>query len=492
MNSYNVYEDIAKRTNGDIYVGVVGPVRCGKSTFITNFVNKLILPNIDDKFNKTRTIDEMPQSADGRTIMTTQPKFIPNEAVKIKVKENVELNVRLVDCVGYLVDGAEGHEENNKPRLVKTPWSSLPMPFEEAAEIGTKKVITEHSTIAIAMTTDGSFSGIERENYVDAEERVVQELKNSGKPFVLILNSSKPEDEMTIALKESLSAKYSVPVLALDVANMTEDDVDDVFEKVLQEFPLVSLHVKLPQWMRALPFEDEIIQEVVRETKNLVSGVNKIGQVDVTQEIFSQSEMFEPLGVTGIKMGEGVADIEIMPKPNLFYKVLSKQCGQEIESDFHLVSYIKQLAFAKNEYDKLKDALQQVEEQGYGVVSPSVSEMRLEEPEIVKQGSRYGVRLKASAPSLHIMKVDVQTEISPIVGTEQQSEDLVKYLLKEFESNPQGIWATNMFGKSLHSLVNEGLNNKIVQMPVEAQKKIRKTLCRIVNEGKGGIICILL
>lgn len=492
MDSYAIYEDIAKRTNGDIYVGVVGPVRCGKSTFITNFVNKLVLPNIDDKYNKTRTIDEMPQSADGKTIMTTQPKFIPNKAVDILVKDSISLSVRLVDCVGYMINGAEGHTENNKPRLVKTPWSQSPIPFEEAAEIGTKKVITEHSTIVIAMTTDGSFTDIDRENYVEAEEKVVKELKNSGKPFVLVLNTIEPNSDKTFELKDKLSEKYKVPVLALDVANLTTDDIDNIFENVLQEFPLTSLRVKFPQWIQALPFEDEIVQAIVNEAKQLVNNVNKVGEVDVTKTIFNDSEMFEPLTVNEVKMGEGIAKLEVVAKPNLFYKVLSRQCGEDIKNDFELVSYIKQLAVAKVEYDKIKDALKQVEEDGYGVVSPKLEEMSLEEPEIVKQGSRYGVRLKASAPSLHLIKVDVQTEISPIVGTEQQSEDLVKYLLKEFESNPQGIWETNMFGKSLHNLVNEGLNNKLLQMPVEAQKKMRKTLSRIVNEGKGGIICILL
>ncbi len=492
MDSYGIYEDIAKRTNGDIYVGVVGPVRCGKSTFITNFVNKLVLPNIDDKYNKTCTIDEMPQSADGKTIMTTQPKFIPNKAVDILVKDTISLRVRLVDCVGYMVEGAEGHIENNKPRLVKTPWSNTAIPFEEAAEIGTKKVITEHSTIAIAMTTDGSFTDIERKSYVKAEEKIIKELKTSGKPFVLIVNTKNPDAEETKKLTSELNEKYKVPVLALNVASLSNEDVDEIFENILQEFPLTSLKVKFPQWIQALPYEDEIVQAIVSETKELVNNVNKIGEVDIAKTIFNDSEMFEPITISEVKMGEGVAKIEVVAKPNLFYKVLSRQCGQEIKDDFELVTYIKELAYAKVEYDKIKEALIQVEENGYGVVSPKLEEMSLEEPEIVKQGSRYGVRLKASAPSLHIMKVDVQTEISPIVGTEQQSEDIVKYLLKEFESNPQGIWETNMFGKSLHNLVNEGLNNKIVQMPAEAQKKMRKTLSRIVNEGKGGIICILL
>ena len=492
MNSYKIYEDIALRTNGDIYLGVVGPVRCGKSTFITNFMNKMVLPNILSEADKVRAVDELPQSADGKTIMTTQPKFVPKEAVKITVNENVSLKVRLVDCVGYAVNGAEGLEENNKPRLVKTPWNESAIPFEQAAEIGTKKVITDHSTVAVVMTTDGSFGELERNNFVEAEQKTISELKAIKKPFVVILNTTLPESEITYNLCESLQKKYSVPVIPVDVLNITSENIDCIFQSILQEFPIYSLRVKMPQWLQALPFENEIIREIVSESKELINNANKIGEIERKKSIFSQSENFEEVLIENIDMGEGIVYLDLKPKQNLFYKVLSSQCGHEITNDFQLVAFLKQLAFAKTEYDKLKEALVQVEETGYGVVSPKMEEMKLEEPEVVKQGSKFGVRLKASAPSLHIMKVDVETEISPLVGTEQQGEDLVKYLLKEFESNPKGLWETNMFGKSLHSLVNEGLNNKIVQMPLEAQKKMRKTLGRIVNEGKGGIICILL
>ena len=492
MSSYKIYEDIASRTSGDIYVGVVGPVRCGKSTFISNFINKMVLPNIADENDKKRTIDELPQSADGKTIMTTQPHFIPKDAVKIKLNDVVNMSVRLVDCVGFGVVGAEGMSEGNKPRLVKTPWSEEPMPFEEAASLGTKKVITEHSTVGVLITTDGSFGDLPRSSFVDAEEQTVNELKQNKKPFVIVLNTTIPESDITYNLCESLEKKYDVPVIPVDVKNLTEDNIDDIFQNILQEFPLYSLRVTMPQWLQALPFEDEIIQEVVAESKKLVENVNKVGELNQTENVFVGSENFDEVVIANINMGDGTAYLEIKPKSELFYKVLSKQCGQEISNDFMLVSYLKQLAYAKCEFDKMKEALRQVEETGYGVVSPKMEEMQLEEPELVKQGSRYGVRLKASAPSLHIMKVDVQTEISPIVGSEQQGEDLVKSLLKEFENNPQGLWETNMFGRSLHSLVNEGLNKKIVAMPIEAQKKMRKTLGRIVNEGKGGIICILL
>ncbi len=492
MEDYRLYEDIARRTKGDIYLGVVGPVRCGKSTFITNFINKMVLPNIKDEYDKSRTIDELPQSADGKTIMTTQPRFVPKEAVKIRVNDTVDVKIRLVDCVGYTVKGAEGLSENNKPRLIKTPWSSNPMPFEEAAEIGTKKVITDHSTVAVVVTTDGSFGELDRSNFIDAEQKTIQDLKEHNKPFIVILNTTVPESEETFNLCESLQKKYQVPVLPIDVLNMNEDIIDNIFGCILQEFPLYSMRIRMPQWLQALPYDDELIQEIVSESKQLLGEVNKIGEVDNQAIIFKNSENFEEISISNINMGEGIVYLDINPKQNLFYKVLSKQCGQEISSDFELVAFLKQLAHAKTEYDKIKEALKQVEETGYGVVSPKMEEMTLQEPELVKQGSRYGVKLKANAPSLHIMKIDVETEISPIVGTEQQGEDLIKYLLKEFENNPNSLWETNMFGKSLHSLVNEGLNNKIVQMPLEAQKKMRKTLSRIVNEGKGGIICILL
>ena len=492
MENYGLYEDIAQRTGGDIYVGVVGPVRCGKSTFITQFMQNLVVPNITDKNIKERTIDELPQSADGKTIMTTQPRFIPNKAASIRVGDNIDMNIRMIDCVGYLIEGALGHEEGDKKRLVKTPWSEEEMPFEEAAEFGTQKVIEEHSTIGIVVTTDGSITDIPRSNYVEAEERVVSELVSHNKPFVIVLNSKNPKSEETKKLAVSLKTKYNVPVLPMDVLKLNQTNIDDIFEKILLEFPIKSLKVKMPKWMQALPYDHEIITNVVNEIKKFGENANKIGQIDKTNVAFLESEDFEPVIVSSIKMGEGKIYFEITPKQQLFYKVLSEQCGMDITDDFHLISYIKQLAHAKVEYDKIKVALQDVKEKGYGVVMPNAEDMSLEDPEIVKQGSRFGVKLKASAPSLHIMSVDIQTEVNPIVGSQAQSEELVKYLMSEFEQNPKAIWETNMFGKSLSSLVNEGINSKINLMPVEAQRKMRKTLGRIINEGKGGIICILL
>lgn len=495
MESFSIYKDIKDRTNGDIYIGVVGPVRSGKSTFITQFMQNLVVPNIKNKHIKERTIDELPQSAEGRTIMTTQPKFVPNEAVKININGsagNIDMNVRMVDCVGYLISGAMGHEENKRPRLVKTPWTKEEIPFEEAAEIGTKKVIDEHSTIGIVMTTDGTINDIPRSNYVEAEERVIRELIEAKKPFVVLLNSKEPESAECLSLQQSLETKYNVPVLPVDAMNLNNDTIEKMFEKILLEFPIKILKVNMPEWIQALPFEDEIIKSIVSEVKRFSDKVTKIGQIDGTTEAFAENNDFDPIGIDKIKLGEGCVNFKLIPKPHLFYKVLSNQCGTEIKSDYHLINYIRELAHAKKTYEKLEEALIQVEQTGYGVVNPCIEDLTLDEPQIVKQGGRFGVKLKASAPSLHMMKIDVETEISPLVGTEQQSHDLVNYLNNEFENNLESIWETNMFGRSLHSMVNDGIKSKIMLMPVEAQRKIRKTLTRIVNEGKGGIICILL
>ena len=492
MNSYDIYKNITQRTNGDIYVGVVGPVRTGKSTFITKMLNSLVLPNMKDKNNIQRTIDEMPQSGDGKSIMTTQPKFIPNESVLITVQNDIKMSVRLVDCVGYLVDGAIGHIENDKPRLVKTPWSDKDMPFEQAAELGTYKVIADHSTIGVMITTDGSITDIPRENYVKAEEKVVADLKDCHKPFVVVLNSIHPTSPETINLQKSLQQKYGVGVLVLNVKEMTEDDINAVFAKVLQEFPVTRVCVKMPKWMQVLPFDHPLIQEVYTAVGEAVDGLSKLGDFDAEFTLFADSDKFEPTTSKTIVAGEGKVVLEISAKPDLFYTVLSEQCGCDIKNEYHLVSYIKQLTVAKHEYDKMKDALEQVKTSGYGVVYPTMDDMKLEEPKMVKQGGKFGVKLKATAPSLHIMQVDIETEISPIVGTEQQSEEVVKGMLNDYENNPQGLWETKMFGRTLSSLVNDGLQTKLVNMPQNAQTKMRKTLGRIVNEGKGGVICILL
>ena len=492
MSNYNIYKDIAERTNGDIYVGVVGPVRTGKSTFITRVMENLVLPNISEGYEKERTKDELPQSGDGRLIMTTQPKFVPNEAVKVTLENDVTFNIRLVDCVGYIVDGVIGHEEESKPRMVSTPWSDEDIPFEQAAEIGTNKVITDHSTVAVMVTTDGSISDISRDSYLSAEERVIKQLKACKKPFVVVLNSVHPTSTDTQNLARSLSSKYSCKVVPLNVDTMTDTELSNIFDNILNEFPITKIGIKLPQWMQILDYSSDILKNLIDGVKKIVGTIEKIDEIPENIELLGVEDYFENRIEKSVNLGQGKLTLMIEPKSDLYYKVLSEQCSCDIKNEYHLISYIKQLSIAKVQYDKFKTAIEQVNETGYGVVHPMLEDLTLEEPKMYKSGGKFGVKLKASAPSLHIMKVDIETEVNSMVGNEQQSEELVKYLMEEFENNPKDIWDTKMFGKSLYSLVNEGLQNKLLVMPHEVQNKMRKTLGRIVNEGKGGVICILL
>ncbi len=492
MEKYNIYKDISARTGGDIYIGVVGPVRTGKSTFITKFMEKMVIPNISNKLQKQIATDEMPQSADGKTIMTTQPKFVPANGVKVQFKNKASANVRLVDCVGYFVDGAVGHQEDEKPRLVRTPWDDKDIPFEKAAEIGTKKVIEEYSTIGVVVTTDGSIGEIPRANYLAAEDRVICELKTLKKPFVILLNCKNPNSDEALKIANDLEIKHGVSVICLNVKEMSTDDVSAVMEKVLLEFPMYGFNVKIPSWMQALPAENKIISEMIERLKQGSANIAKMRDFSALEDVFSESENFDGVNLSELNLGDGMTEYGLKAKDNLFYKVLSEECDEKIDDDYSLMSYIKSFSDEKRKYQKIKDALTDAEQDGYGVVLPTIEEMNLEEPVLVKQGGRYGVKLKASAPSLHIMKVDVATEVAPIVGTEKQGEDLINYIMNKFEDNPAAIWETNMFGKSLHDLVNEGLAGKLTAMPKEAQTKMRKTITRIVNENRGGIICILL
>ncbi len=491
MEKFQIYDDIKTRTNGDIYIGVVGPVRVGKSTFITNFMQKLVIPNITEKNAKERTIDELPQSADGKTIMTTQPHFVPNEAVCIKVA-NAEMKIRMIDCVGYLASGVMGHTEDDKPRLVKTPWTTKELPFEEAAELGTSKVIKEHSTIGIVVTTDGSVTEIPRSNYIEAEERVVKELKECGKPFAIVLNCKNPTSTDNKKLTQALQEKYSVPVVPINALELKDEDVDKIIENVLMEFPVKSRKIKMPDWLRALDYNSEIIGEIASEMRKTSQNMIKLSDANKNQVAFAESESFDPITISTIEAGNGTIKFNILPKADLFYKVLSNECGLDIKDDFGLVSIIKDLAAAKIEYDKIKDALDEVKTTGYGIVQPKRDDLELGEPEIIKQGNKFGLKIKASATSLHIMRVDVETEVTPLVGSEDQSQDLAKNLVEQYERDPHSLWETNILGKSLYSLVGDNINTKIVMMPVEVQRKMRKTLGRIVNEGKGGVLCILL
>lgn len=492
MKNFDVYKDIVERTNGDIYLGVVGPVRCGKSTFITKFMEKFILPKIDDENSKNRAIDELPQSADGKTIMTTQIKFVPNEAVTVNISDKLNMNVRLIDCVGYMIDGAIGDMEEDKPRMVKTPWSNKEIPFNEAGKIGTKKVISDHSTIAVLMTTDGTIAGIDRSAYEKAEEEVADELVKTGKPFVIVINTRDKTTKQVKELKDKLYKKYNAPTLVVDVMNLNDNDVEDIFVNMLTQFPITSVKIKMPLWLQALPFENNIIQEIVNEVKSSLDDVEKVGDYSFDKVLFAENHNFEPLVLNSVDMGEGKLVFEVTPKPELFYSVLSKECGVAINNDFELVESLRELNIAKKEYDKLKDAMRQVDEFGYGVVMPSLSEFQIAKPELVKQGNKSGVKFKATAPSLHIMKVDVETEVSPTVGSEAQSKDLTDDLTEKYENNPQSILDTNIFGKTLEQLIQDNIVGKIGKIPTDVQKKMRKTLSRVVNEGKGGIICILL
>ena len=492
MDSFNIYRDIAERTQGDIYVGVVGPVRTGKSTFIKKFMDTMVIPKINNTYKKERAKDELPQSGSGKTIHTTEPKFVPNEAIEITIDDDVKFKVRLIDCVGYIVKGALGYLEDEEPKMVNTPWYEYEIPFEDAAEIGTRKVITDHSTIGLLVTTDGSITGLAREDYVEAEERVVEELKSINKPFVVVLNTKNINSPETEILKNDLEKKYDVTVQVMDVFNMTEKDIEKLFNQVLTEFPVKEINIDMPVWIEKLSPDHWLKKEFFKIIKGMCQNINKIKDI---KPIFNDAKNTENLGASAleqINLGDGTAKMLLKPSEDIFYKVLSENCDVNVSSESDLIVLIKELNAAKKEYDKIKDALIDVKETGYGLVAPQLSEMSFEEPEIVKQGSKFGVKLKASAPSLHFIKADIKTEISPIMGSEKESEELVKALMDQYDKDPASLWQSNMFGKSLEVLVKEGLQNKLYKMPEDVQTKIQKTLQKIINEGSGGLICIIL
>ncbi len=492
MDNLNLYQDIQARTNGDIYIGVVGPVRTGKSTFIKKFMDLMVIPNIDNEYKRQRAQDELPQSAAGRTIMTTEPKFVPNEAIDITIGDNLKLKTRLVDCVGYLVDNAIGYLEDDLPRMVRTPWSEDDIPFETAAEIGTRKVIQEHSTIGLLVTTDGSITDIPREDYVEAEERVVRELKELNKPFAIVLNSSEPYSEYTRSLADELETRYEAPVIPADCSNLDIDDINQVFSRVLYEFPIEQININFPRWVDTLDNTHWLKTTLYSNIMNTFKDVNELKQIDNALEDLKISDIIDTCSADDINLGNGVVNINITLREDLFYKVLTEVTGVNVENEGDLFATMSNLANTKKEYDKISYALNEVKQKGYGIVTPGIEELILEEPEMIKQGSRFGVKLKAKAPSIHMIRADIETEVAPIVGSEKQSEELVNYLLSEFESDPIKIWESNIFGKNLHELVNEGLQNKLSKMPEDAQLKLQETLQRIINEGSGGLICIIL
>lgn len=492
LDKIDIFKDISKRTNGDIYLGIVGAVRTGKSTFIKKFMELVVLPNIVDESERVRAHDELPQSAAGKTIMTTEPKFIPNQAVTVEMDEGLDVNIRLVDCVGYAVEGAKGFEDENGPRMIHTPWYEDPIPFHDAAEIGTRKVIQEHSTIGVVVTTDGTIGEIPRADYVEAEQKVIEELKEVGKPFIMVVNSMNPTSQDTELLRQSLSEDYDIPVLAMSIETMTEHDVHNVLREALYEFPVLEVNVNLPSWVMVLK-EDHWLrgnyQEAIQST---VKNIKRLRDVDHIVNEFRDYDYIDNANIAGMEMGEGIAEIDLHAPEYLYDEVLKEIVGEEIRGKDHLLELMQDFAFAKREFDQVSSALQMVKQTGYGIAAPTLEDMELDEPEIIRQGSRYGVRLKAVAPSIHMIKVEVESEFAPIIGTEKQSEELVRYLMQDFEEDPLSIWESDIFGRSLSSIVREGIQAKIALMPENARYKLKDTLERIINEGSGGLIAIIL
>lgn len=492
MENTNIYSDIARRTDGNIYIGVVGPVRSGKSTFIKRFMETLVLPNIESEYARDRATDELPQSSAGKTIMTTEPKFIPEEAVDIHLEDNISMRVRMIDCVGYILPSSLGYIENEQPRMVVTPWYDKPIPFNMAAEIGTQKVITDHSSIGLVITTDGSISGLPRAEYAEAEERVINELQEINKPFAVLLNCENPQSREAQELREEMEEAYGVPVIALSCIDLDEADIRRVLAGILYQFPVKEVCVDIPGWLVAMDKEHWLKQEVYAAVTESACEISRIHDVGPSFEALQECEHIERYQIEGIDMGSGSVKMSIKVPSDLFYQILGEATGLEIEGESGLLPCMIELAEVKREYDKIRGALDEVAATGYGIVMPGLDELSLEEPEIVRQGGRYGVKLRASAPSIHMMRANITTEISPIVGSEKESEELVMFLLNDFQEDPEKIWNSNIFGKSLHELVNSGLHNKLYRMPGDARIKLQETIERIINEGCSGLVCIIL
>ncbi len=491
MNN-SIYSDIARRTGGNIYLGIVGPVRSGKSTFISKFMNTLVIPNINDDYRRERANDELPQSSAGKTIMTTEPKFVPEEAVKIAVEDGVDMNVRLIDCVGYIIPSAIGYIENEAPRMVATPWFTEPVPFNMAAEVGTRKVITEHSTIGVVVTTDGSITDIPREEYAEAEERIVSELSEINKPFVVVLNCREPDSNDSKALAAKLSEQYGTAVIPVNCLSLDEEKIKSILAEILLKFPVSEVNIAMPKWINSLDKEHWLKNSVFECIKSAAAEIHGISDIKSAAEKMAECEYIDSASLSSVDLGSGSGVINVALKSDLFFRILGEATGLEMADEGDLMACMIELASIKSRYDRVKTALDEVEATGYGIVLPTMEELSLEEPEIIKQGGKYGVRLKASAPSIHMMSANITTEINPIVGSEKQSEELVSYLLTDFEENPTKIWESNIFGKSLHDLVNEGLHNKLYRMPTDARMKLQETIQRIINDGCGGLICIIL
>jgi len=492
MQAYELYKDIAERTQGDVYIGVVGPVRAGKSTFISRFMDKLVLPGIENPYIKNRILDELPQSGSGRTVMTTQPAFIPNEAVEVLLPSENRIRLRLIDSVGYIIAGALGTQEGDSLRMIHTPWSDSEISFERAAEIGTQKVIGEHSTIGLVITTDGTVTDFPREAYIPAELRAVNELKSLNKPFIMVLNTAEPQGEKTQSLRKTLEDNYEIPVLAMDVENIGEQDIRLILESILGQFPLISILIQTPEWISALDPSHWLAQSLAETVESAVPDILTVKDIQTLNDSLEQNTYIGCVLNKSISHGTGQAVLQMNLIDGLFNQILAEQCGTEIRNDAHLLSLLCDLVSAKKEYDRVSSAIDSVRKTGYGLVPPALDELMLQEPEIIKHGGKFGVKLRASAPSLHLIRVNVNTEVSPMVGTEQQSEEMIQYLMDGFNQDPQKLWSSNLFGKPLSDLVREGLSNKLLHMPADTQLKVQETLERIINDGTGGMNCILL
>lgn len=491
MIGYDVYKDIKARTGGEIYLGIVGPVRTGKSTFIKRFMEQLVLPELEDEHRKTRTRDELPQSAAGKTIMTTEPKFIPKEAAFIHLSDEIQAKVRLIDCVGFMVNGAAGHEENDRERLVKTPWFEEEIPFTKAAEIGTRKVIKDHSTIGIVITTDGSFGELKRDAYIDAEETAVRELKAIGKPFLVLLNSSRPYSEETVRLAKELQQRYGVTVLPVNCEQLKPEDIHHILEMVLREFPVTEVDFYIPGWMEILPSSHWLKEQTVRCVRDRMREIRHMKDVPAEWS-GDNSDAIRSMKVDHMDLSTGCVKVRVQTDDSCYYQILSDYAGILIEDEYQLMQKLKDLACMQTEYNKVLNAMNQVRMKGYGVVTPDRSEIVLDEPTVIKHGNRYGVKMKAEAPSINLIKAHIQTEIAPIVGSEQQAQDLIAYMKENAKNKEDGIWETNIFGKSIEQIVEDGIQAKVSQMTEECQMKLQDALQKIINDSNGGLICIII
>lgn len=491
MDNFHVYKDMEARTKGEIYIGVVGPVRTGKSTFIKRFMELLVLPSMEDANSRNLSRDELPQSAAGKTVMTTEPKFIPKEAAQIQVGDGISVKIRLIDCVGFMVEGAAGHIENDAERMVKTPWFDTEIPFTKAAEIGTRKVITDHSTIGVVVTCDGSFGELKRPSYIDAEKTAIEELKALHKPFIVLLNSTRPFSDETVSLAHSMEEEYGVSVMPVNCEQLKKEDIYHILEKVLKEFPVVRLDFAIPKWLEILPGTHPVKAQVIEAARQVLGRVDQMKDAaDGTEGI--QTDSMEEIRVEQLNMADGCVSMRVVMADNCYYEILSDVTGLPIEGEYQLMQTLAQLAKLQKEYQKVQDAVSQVRLKGYGAVTPERSEILLDEPQVIRHGNKYGVKIKAEAPSIHMIKAQIQTEIAPIVGSEQQAQDLIAYIKESARENPEGIWDANIFGKSIEQIVEDGIDSKISQLTDESQMKLQDTMQKIINDSNGGMICIII